>query len=193
MQVAEVARGYISKYVCLTEEEFSFLVKRLEIRNFEKKVIVTKEGEVEFYINFVFKGLARKFFYKGKDEKVTQIAKENDIISCYDSFLKGTPSCYVLETLEPTIFLSISSKSIEELYNYHPKMERLGRLITTQQFLSMQLWEYDNLRLDSQERFIHFMKDNSDLLQRVPQKYLASYLNIKPETFSRFKHLLKKS
>jgi hypothetical protein len=48
------------------------------------------------------------------------------------------------------------------------------------------------MRLNSHERFIHFIKENPDLLQRVPQKYLASYLNIKPETFSRLKHLLKR-
>jgi CRP-like cAMP-binding protein len=193
MQIAEIARKYVSRYIDLSDEEFAFLVQRLEIRNFEKKEFVTREGQIESYLNFIIKGLVRKYFYKDSEEMITQIAKENEIVSSYHSFLSGTPSNYVLETIEPTIFLSVSAKNVEELYAFHPKMERLGRLITTQQFLLKERWEYDRIRLDSHERFVYFMKDNADLLQRVPQKYLASFLNIKPETFSRFKHLLKKN
>jgi CRP-like cAMP-binding protein len=48
------------------------------------------------------------------------------------------------------------------------------------------------MRLDTRERFLQFVERNPELVQRVPQKYLASYLNMKPETFSRLKHLLKK-
>jgi CRP-like cAMP-binding protein len=191
MQIVDVARQYVSNYVALSEEEFSFLAQKLVIRNFDKKELVTREGEIEYYLNFIIKGLARKYFYKDKEEMITQIAKEDELISSYDSFLSGKPSTYAVETIEPTSFVSITKQDVEELYESNPKMERLGRLITTQQFLSMQHWEYDRMRLDSHERFVHFMKDNSDLLQRVPQKYLASYLNIKPETFSRFKHLLR--
>jgi hypothetical protein len=71
-------------------------------------------------------------------------------------------------------------------------MERMGRLIATQQFLSRENFEYDRIRLSSSDRFLNFVRNNSDLLQRVPQKYLASYLNMKPETFSRLKHLVKR-
>jgi len=186
MQIADVARQFVSQYVTLTDEEFSFLVQKLVIRDFDKKELVTREGE-----NFITTGLARKYFYKNKEEMVTQIAKEDELITSYDSFLSGEPSVYVVETIEPTSFVSITRADVEELYASNPKMERLGRLITTQQFLSQQRWEYDRMRLDSHERFIYFIKDNIDLLRRVPQKYLASYLNITPETFSRFKHLLK--
>jgi CRP-like cAMP-binding protein len=191
MQIFDVARQYVSQYVSLTEEEYLFLVQRLEIRNFDKKEVVTREGEVEYYLNFIMKGLARKFFYRDKEEMVTQLAKENELISSYDSFLGCKPSTYVVETIEPTSFISITRDHVEELYDHNPKMERLGRLITTQQFLSRERWEYDRMRLDSHGRFVQFIQENSDLLQRVPQKYLASYLNIKPETFSRFKHLLR--
>jgi CRP-like cAMP-binding protein len=178
--------------VDLNEEEFSFFVQMLEIRDFDKKVVIAQEGQVEKYLNFIWKGLARKFFFKNKEEMVTQIAKENELISSYESFLSELPSNYVVETIEPTTFISITKQSVERMYASNPKMERLGRLVTTQQFLDKQRWDYDRVRLSSHERFIRFIGENSDLLQRVPQKYLASYLNIKPETFSRFKHLLKK-
>jgi hypothetical protein len=52
-------------------------------------------------------------------------------------------------------------------------------------------WQMQLVKLTPRERFIAFVTKNPDLMQRVPQKFLASYLNIKPETFSRFKHLVK--
>jgi hypothetical protein len=72
-------------------------------------------------------------------------------------------------------------------------MERIGRLITTGHLISWETFDYDRLRLSSADRFVNFVRNNPDLLLRVPQKYLASYLNMKPETFSRLKHLLRHS
>ncbi|MBS1599108.1 MAG: Crp/Fnr family transcriptional regulator [Bacteroidetes bacterium] len=192
MQLLDTAKQYVSKFVALSDKEFSHLAQVLEIREFDKKQLLIKEGEVETYLNFVGKGLARKFFYKNKEELVTQIAKENDLISSYESFLTGNPSTYAVETIEPTTFISITKENVDNLYLSSPKMERLGRMVVTQQFLIKEHWEYDRMRLTSHERFIKFIQENRDLLQRVPQKYLASYLNIKPETFSRLKHLLRK-
>jgi CRP-like cAMP-binding protein len=188
-----MARAYIFRYVALSEEEFRVIAEKMEIRQFDKKFKITKEGETENYVNFIAKGLARKYFLKNKEEKITQIAKESDIINSFESFLSGTPSTYVVETVEPTTFVSISRENVESLYLTSPKMERLGRMLVSQQFLRKEKWEYDRMRLDSHERFISFVKENADLLQRVPQKYLASYLNIKPETFSRLKHLIRKN
>jgi len=188
----DAVRNFVSRFVNLNDEEFSLFSQTLEFREFEKRKPLIREGEIENYLNFIVSGLARKFFYRNKEEMVTQIAKENEVISVYNSFLSGTPSTYVIETIEPTTFVSISKQNVENLYISNPKMERLGRLIVTQQFLNKESWEYDRMRLNSHERFIHFIKENPDLLQRVPQKYLASYLNIKPETFSRLKHLLKR-
>jgi CRP-like cAMP-binding protein len=176
----------------LSDEEFSLLARMLEIRNFDKKQQLITAGEVENYLNFVVKGLVRKYFQKGKEEVITQIARENDIISSSVSFLSGEPSTYFVETLEPCVFLSVSRQNIEKLYNESPRIERLGRLIITNVFLQKEQWEHESIRMDTRERFLRFIQNNSDLVQRVPQKYLASYLNMKPETFSRLKHLVKK-
>jgi len=191
MQMLDMARQFVSKYVTLSEEEFSILAQMLEVREFGKRELLTREGEVDRYLNFVAQGLARKYFLKNKEEMVTHIAKEYEFICCFESFTSGLPSAYLVETIEPSIFISISRQNLEDLYLAVPKIERLGRMVITQQFISNEHWEYDRVRYGSHERFIRFIRDNSDLLQRVPQKFLASYLNIKPETFSRLKHLLK--
>ena len=188
----EMLRQYVSGYVALTKDEFALVSDKLVVRSFEKRQLLVKAGEVEEYLNFVVKGLARMYFYKNKTEVITNIAKEGEIISSSSSFLSGTPSNYYVETLEPSTLLSISRQHLEQAYKESPSIERLGRLMTTYFVLQKEEWELECMRLDTRERFLRFVGNNPELLLRVPQKYLASYLNMKPETFSRLKHLTKK-
>ena len=188
----EALRQHFSAYVNLTDEEFEYFSQHVEVRSFEKKQQLTKIGQMENYMNFVLKGLARKYFLKGKEQVVVQIAKEFDVIYAKNSFEQGQLSLYIVETIEPTVFASISKANLEKMFEHSHQIERLGRRIIIDCYLQKESWEYDRMSLNTRERFVQFMRDNSDLLQRVPQKILASYLNIKPETFSRLKHLLQK-
>ena len=70
-------------------------------------------------------------------------------------------------------------------------MEHLGRLVVTFAMIIKDRWQMQMVKMTPRERFLNFVTKNPELMQRVPQKYLASYLNIKPETFSRFKHLIR--
>src|ERR1700744_340672 len=127
----ELLRQYVSGYVALTSEEFALLADRLVIRSFEKKELLVRAGEVEDYLNFVVKGLVRMYFYKGKTEVITNIAKEVEIISSSSSFLSGEPSNYFVETLEPSIFLSISRHHLNAAFQQSLSIEKLGPLMTT--------------------------------------------------------------
>ncbi len=192
MDLIDIVKSYISNYVSLNDQEFSFLTGLFELRHFEKKEKLVEEGEVEKYLNFILQGLARKYFIRKNEEMVMQFSRENEIICCYDSYMSGEPSNFSVDALEQLVVVSITLENVERLYEFSPKMERLGRLIATQEYLKKEKFEYNRVRLTSQERFINFIRNNGYLLQRVPQKYLASYLNMKPETFSRLKHLMKK-
>jgi CRP-like cAMP-binding protein len=192
MDITDIVKGYISNFVSLNEHEFNYMSGLFEVRQFEKRGKLVEEGEVEKYLNFILKGLARKYFIRKNDEMVMHFAQENEIICCYDSFTTGEPSHFTVEALEPLMAVSITAENVEKLYAFSPKMERLGRMIATQEYQKKESFEYNRVRLTSQERFINFIRNNGYLLQRVPQKYLASYLNMKPETFSRLKHLMKK-
>jgi CRP-like cAMP-binding protein len=192
MDLIDIVKSYLSNYVTLNEQEFSYLSSLFELRNFQKREKLVEEGEVEKYLNFILQGLARKYFIRKNEEMVMQFSRENEIICCYDSFNSCEPSNFSVEALEDMVVVSITLENIEKLYEFSPKMERLGRLIATQEYLKKESLEYNRVRLTSQERFINFIRNNGYLMQRVPQKYLASYLNMKPETFSRLKHLIKK-
>jgi len=184
--------NYVQKFVDITEDEFQqFIDPYIAVRKFGKKQIVTEEGTVENYFNFIIKGLARKYYKKGKEEINTQISFEGHILHSQESFHSRTPSEYVVETIEPTMLVSITYDDLEKIYARSQRMEHLGRLIITHTMVLKDRWQIQLVMLTPRERFIHFVNRNPELLQRVPQKYLASYLNIKPETFSRFKHLIR--
>ncbi len=183
---------YIGRFLTLTPEELSVLTKVMEVRSYDKKVRLVEPGQTEEYLHFITKGLLRKYFYKGSHEVITQLAREGELICSSVSFFSGQPSTYVVETIEQSILLSLHKNELERLYTQYPKMETLGRLLITDLFLQKEYWELDRTRYDTKERFVRFVLDNTDLFRRVPQKYLASYLNIKRETFSRLKHHLSK-
>lgn len=183
---------FLNKFILLTRSEYEdHFSPYIIIRKFEKKTIVTHSGEVENYFNFILKGLVRKYFKKGKEDINTQISYEGHIIHAQESFHSRTPSEYIIETIEPTIFLSITYNDLEKLYASSKRMEHLGRMVVTTTMVLKDRWQSQLVMLTPKERFIRFVNRHSILLQRVPQKYLASYLNIKPETFSRFKHLVR--
>ncbi len=189
--MVKALKEYLGRFIELTDEEINQLAGIAEIRTYDKKMKLVELGENEQYFNFILKGLARKFFYKGNEEIITQLAREGELISSSVSFLSGERSAYIVETIEPTTFISFSRENIEKLYASAAKWQRLGRLIITDLFLQKESWDLERILYTTQERFVRFLSTNSILFQRVPQKYLASYLNIQPETFSRLKHLLR--
>jgi CRP-like cAMP-binding protein len=192
MEPLELFLSFLNKFIPLSVDDFQTkIVPYIEVRTFKKKGIITQNGEVENYMNFVGNGLVRKFFIKDQSEIITQISREGQIIHCQESFYSRTPSEYVVEAIEPTSLLSISHANLEHIFASDATLERMGRLIVTYIMVLNERWQMSLLKLSPRERFLQFVQNNSELMQRVPQKYLASLLNIQPETFSRFKHLLK--
>jgi CRP-like cAMP-binding protein len=192
MNVVKPFLDYVRKFIEISEDEFrQYIYPYITIRKYAKKQVITEEGEIENYFNFIVKGLARKYYRRGKEEINTQISFESHIIHSQESFHSRTPSEYVVESIEPTTLVSITYDNLEKIYARSGKMEHLGRLIITYTMVIKDRWQMQLVMRTPRERFIHFVNHNPELLQRVPQKYLASYLNIKPETFSRFKHLIR--
>ena len=185
-------RQFIDRHIALTDEEFKTLASKLHLVNFNKKTKLVSIGETATNIYFVLKGITRRYFYRGKQEVVTHLIKEGGMMGSIISFLTGEPSRYILETIEPVTAYAISKKDLEELFESDKKWEKFGRKIITAFFLQVEYHNIDMIRYSTRERFVNFMKQNPDLVLRVPQKYLASYLEIQPETFSRLKHLMVK-
>ena len=183
---------YLQKFTDLTDEEFNkFLLPVITFRRVDKKEKITRAGEVENYFNFIVKGLLRKYYLKGREEINTQISTEGHIIHSQESFHGRTPSEYFVEAIEPSIIVSITFNDLESVYTQSKKMEHLGRMVITRTMIIKDRWQMQLVKMTPRERFLNFVTKNPEMMQRVPQKFLASYLNIKAETFSRFKHLIR--
>jgi CRP-like cAMP-binding protein len=188
----EYAHRYLQRFMAITIDELKVLLSYCEIRQVEKRTILVKEGEVDNYLNMVVKGLVMKYVRVKKSDMILQLATEGHVIHSEISFLTRTPSLVFVETLEPTIMVSLTYDKMEEALDNFPQGERLGRLILTGMYVKKEESRYYRLLRSARERFLDYLNAHPHMLQRVPQKYLASYLNIKPETFSRMKHLVAK-
>jgi CRP-like cAMP-binding protein len=183
--------GYFQQFLPLSLAEMAELANFCEIRSFPKRTILIEEGETDDFLNLVVKGLVMKYIRMPRGEMILQLATEGHIISAEISFLSRQPSQVIIETLEPTQMISLShSKMLEALENFS-RGEELGRSILENMYVKKDEKKYMWLAMGVRERFIHYLENHPHMLQRVPQKYLASYLNIKPETFSRLKHLTR--
>jgi CRP-like cAMP-binding protein len=181
----------IQKFGKLTREEFNQLTPYFHMRYFDKRTILLQKGEVEDYLSVVVKGLVRKFIRVRGNEITLQLATEGHMVQSEVSFHMRTPSDVILETLEPTALICMNYDAVQEALQKIPNAEELGRLIISYMFIKKDSRYYSQLKHTTRERFLEYMKVHPHMQQRIPQKILASYLNIKPETFSRLKHLLR--
>lgn len=188
----EYAHRYLQRFMTISIDELKMLLSYCEIRQVDKRTILVKEGEVDNYLNMVVKGLIMKYVKVKKSDMILQLATEGHVIHSEISFLTRSPSLVFVETLEPTIMVSLTYDKMEEALDKFPQGERLGRLILTGMYVKKEESRYNRLLKSARERFLDYLNAHPHMLQRVPQKYLASYLNIKPETFSRMKHLVAK-
>ncbi|HQW15585.1 MAG TPA: Crp/Fnr family transcriptional regulator [Niabella sp.] len=185
--------NYLRHFAPLTDAEIrKDLIPILKIREYGKKQIITQSGDVEDHMNFITKGLIRKYYKKGAEENIVQLSIEGHLISCQESFYTRTPSEYILETIEPSTIISMTYGDMEKMFQASHNLERVGRLVIAQIMVLKDKWQTSLIMDSPRDRFLLFVENYPEIIQRVPQKYLASYLNIKPETFSRFKHLLRK-
>ncbi|MBC8032752.1 MAG: Crp/Fnr family transcriptional regulator, partial [Chitinophagaceae bacterium] len=171
---------YLNSFMNLSDEDFNEISSYCEIRHIRKKQRLLDIGETENSLNIVVKGVARKFVLAGKKEVTIQFATEGEFIFSEISFTKRHPSLVIIETIEPCILVSIKYAQVEQLYLNMPKIEKLGRLIVTDMFIKKDRQDFINLDKTIRERFLYYIDTHPHMLQRVPQKYIASYLNIKP-------------
>ena len=183
---------YLNRFVELSRVEFDYLIPFMQVRIFEKRTVILQQGDVEDYLSVVIKGIVRKYVNSEKGEVTLQLATEGHVVQSEISFHHRNPSLVSLETIEPTVLISMHYDHVQQALEHIPHAEKLGRSIIMQMFIKKDARYFDQLKKSTRERFLDYMENHPHMIQRVPQKILASYLNIKPETFSRLKHLIRK-
>ncbi len=180
----------IGKLIPLNKQEQTLLMDSFSILQVPKKFKLAEEGKVAKEIYFINEGLLRLFYRKEGEEITGFIFREGLFASSYDSFLKEIPSIQTLETLEESELLVITKIDLETLYLKMPAMNIFTRKVAEQRFINAQLI-LSSFILDSpEERYKKYAIENSDLLNRVPQHYIASFLGITPVSLSRIRKRL---
>ena len=190
-QYAGYILKFIQQYIKVSEQDLNQFIPYFEVRTFSKREEVLRDGQTDDYLNLVVKGLLRKYVLVGKNEKTLQLAIEGKVIQSEVSFHTRVPSTVIIEALEPSILVSMRYDNVQHVLDNIPVAEQIGRQMMTYLFIKKDAKYFAQLNNTTRQRFLYYLKNHPQMMQRVPQKILASYLEIKPETFSRLKHLLK--
>ena len=185
----------ISKIVTLTPQEQALFLSNVETKNYKAKTILLNAGEICKHSYFVNSGLLRSFNINDNIvEHVLQFACEGWWIGDMYSLLSQKPGNLFIEVMEDSEVVLLPKENQEKLYTEIPKLERFFRILTENSLVSNQERLMDNLSLTAEERFEKFCKKYPTLIQKVPQKQIASYIGVTPEFFSKMKSkLLRKN
>jgi CRP/FNR family transcriptional regulator, anaerobic regulatory protein len=181
----------ISKIVSLTVTEQALFLAKIEERQFKAKSILVNEGDICKYSYFVKSGILRSFSSNDNFvEHVLHFACKGWWISDMYSLLSQKPSHLFIEVIEDAEIILLSKEDQEDLYFEIPKLERFFRILTENALVAERERLLDNLSLTAEERFEKFCTKYPSLIQKVPQKYIASYIGVTPEFFSKMKSAL---
>lgn len=185
----------ISRIVTLTPQEQALFLSNVETKNYKAKTILLNAGEICKHSYFVNSGLLRSFNINDNIvEHVLQFACEGWWIGDMYSLLSQKPGNLFIEVMEDSEVVLLPKENQEKLYTEIPKLERFFRILTENSLVSNQERLMDNLSLTAEERFEKFCKKYPTLIQKVPQKQIASYIGVTPEFFSKMKSkLLRKN
>jgi CRP-like cAMP-binding protein len=184
----------ISKIVTLSPEEELLFLSKIETKHYKAKTIVLDAGDICKHSYFVNSGLLRSFTINDNIvEHVLSFACEGWWIGDMYSLLSQKSGNLFIEVLEDAEVVLLSKENQEQLYLEIPKLERFFRIIIENALVANQERLIDNLSLSAEERFDKFCKKYPTLIQKVPQKQIASFIGVTPEFFSKMKsRLLRK-
>ncbi len=177
---------FISKYIDISEAEKNVLISLDLFRTFKKGTILLKEGEKSKESYFVLKGCIRTYYLLEGDEKTTAFYTEMDALTP-PCVITQTPSDYYISCIEDSMILVSNADMEEEVNAKFPKFDIMCRKFS-EELLAKQRIDFDEFKTSSPEqRYLNVLEKRPDLIQRVPQHQLASYLGIQPQSLSRLR------
>lgn len=178
----------IARHITLTRAEQDLFLAHTQRQIYPAKSVIQYAGTVCKHTYFVQSGLLRSFYINDHIvEHVLSFACEGWWISDMYSLLSGQPGNLFIEVLEESEVIALAKEDQEILYQEIPKLERFFRILTENSLVAHQERLMDNLSLTAEERFDKFCKKYPTLIQKVPQKQIASYIGVTPEFFSKMK------
>jgi CRP-like cAMP-binding protein len=177
---------FISKYISLTEDEKNAILSLDLFRSVKKGTILLKKGQKSRDEYFILKGCIRKYYIINGEEKTTAFFTEMENLTPH-CVKNNAPSEYFISCVEDSILTVSNSDMGIEINSKFPKFEIMCRIFS-EELLAKQQIDFDEFKTSSpEERYLNLQQKRPDLIQRVPQHQLASYLGIKPQSLSRLR------
>ena len=182
----DILFNFISKYVTLTDEEKEVLLSLNLFRTVKKGTNLLEQGQKSNESYFVLQGCIRTYYIIDGEEKTTAFYTEMGALTPH-CVINKAPSEYYISCVEDSIILVSNSDMSVEVNAKFPKFDTMCRMLS-EELLAKQQMDFDEFKTSSPEqRYLNLVQKRPDLIQRVPQHQLASYLGIKPQSLSRLR------
>jgi CRP-like cAMP-binding protein len=172
--------------------ELEIVLKYFEEKNIKKKTILLQSGEIANEVFFIVNGCIRLFCEKDGADLSTYFFTEKMFAGSYDSFISRKPSRHSIETLEDCKVLTLKYKELQKLYAVFPKMNEFVRKSIEERFVILHNLFTDYVLNSPEERYLKLQKERPELLNRIPQNQIASFLGITPVSLSRIRNRVVK-
>lgn len=177
----------LAHHAALSEKTKTALSQIIVRRQFRKGTILLRRGQVCQKLYLIESGFLRGYCVQHDKEKTLWFAAENEVVTSMYSFSTQQPSHEVIEVMATSILYCISYEQLLTLYNTHPELNLVGRLLTEKYCLELEV-RTQSLQLHSaEERYRHLEDRQPALLQKASLGQIASYLGISQETLSRIR------
>jgi len=176
----------IAKHISLTKEQENYFLSLLKNKKVRKKLFLSQEGDISKGPFFVTKGILRSYTVdKNGFEHVLQFAPPGWWIADMYSLITQQPGSLSIDAVEDSDVLLLPKQELDKLYNEIPAFERFFRILAENALVTVQQRLIDNLSLTAKERYANFCKRYPLLIERLPQKQVASYIGVTPEFLSK--------
>jgi len=178
---------YISQFTALSDAESKGIIESLRIQTFQKGTLLLREGQVSSLCYFVLKGCIRQYYLVDGEEKTTNFYTEGQPVTPYEGTFSRKPAKFYLSCVEDCA-LSVGTPEDEaRLFEQFPQFKNVVRVAVEEELGKSQQLASSYVLNNPTERYRNLLKTRPDLLDRVPQYQLASFLGITPESLSRIR------
>lgn len=183
----DIARELARKYSTMTHDELDILESILEPVKYGKGEMILTEGEVCRGISYIEKGLVRQFYHKNGKEVTEHLGVDHTIFMCIESLFKEEPTLLQVEALEATLVYILPKSKLEAAAIRNVNIQMLYRKILEESLIQSQV-HADMMRFETApNKYKRLCELNPQVVLRAPLTYIASYLQMTPETLSRIR------
>lgn len=178
---------YISQFMQLSEPEAKVIVDNMNIKLFKKGHILLREGQISDLCYFTLKGCVRQYYLVDGEERTTNFYTEGQPIAPNEGAFKSQPSRSYLACVEESVLTVGRPEDQVKLFQQYPQFEAACRVAIDDELGKSQDRFATFMISTPEERYLNLLQTRPELLDRVPQYQLASYLGVKPESLSRIR------